>query len=236
MAARPRRPAPDSPFLSHALRGWASSHPRIRHPVTFGVYQEGRNHTLYLAPTGLASIRDSLGFPADDLAIVVGDDGRGRALPWAHLASAGVEADLVHLPAGTSPSALDPTALPVPLLASPSEAVPVELGSRVAISLHDACHGALIARDRDVLAAALRGFLEEYIVSALGREATLPALPDALITALLEPLPPDAWYVVAFETHRRYWILEASLNGERGQGARWVCEGEGGRWRAGWSW
>lgn len=232
-----RLPTADSPFLAHKLDGWKPDHPHIRFPVTVGVYQEGANYALYLTPAGMGSISAGLALPAEDLALIVDEGGRpqgSRLLRWADVAGLGQDVDLVHLPqdADTRDMGAD---LPVPLLAGPELAVPTEQGSRVAISLHDGCHGAVITPDRDLLAACLSGFLADYAVNVLSGAAAVPALSPDSLAPLLEPLPAGDYFGLRFQAHRRYWTLDARRQDED-QTHRWVCEGEGGRWRPGWSW
>lgn len=236
-----RSPAPDSPFLAHALDGWAFEHPHIRYPVTCGLYEEGVNLALLLTPASLGALTASLGIPDDDLAVVLSDGPSlrsARTVRWTELGSLGPDVDLVHLPAGADPGRLNADELPAPLLASPDAAVAHAHGGRVAISLQDGCHGAVIARDRELLASCLSGFLEEYVLSALSRESALPPLPPESLTPLLEPLAPGAWFGLRFQARRRYWTLDADLQGSGVDDLRyrWVCEGDSGRWRPGWSW
>lgn len=241
MSLRHPRPAPSNAFLAHELIGWAPEHPHIRYPVTFGVYQAGPNLELDLTPSGLPALVEALGLPPGDVAVVLEDE-RGAREPrlgvWADLPSLGTELEAVHLPASVPRALAARLDLPSPLLASPEGAVPTELGSSVAISLHDGCHGSVITPDPALLARCLRSFLEEYIVAAIDGDVDLPALPDDVLAPLLEPLPVGAWYGLHFEARRRYWTLEARLHDPEGADLvhRWVCSGEGGRWRVGWSW
>lgn len=236
-----RAPAPDSPFLAHALDGWTPALPHIRFPVTCGIYREGDNLALYLTPASVGAMARALALPDPDLAVVLSDGpalASARTLRWDQLSGLGPDVDLVHLPAGTDPAALSLDDLPTPLLANPDAAVPTALGGRAALSLQDGCHGAVIAREHALLARCLAGFLEEYVLSALSRDSAVPALDADALAPLLEPLPAGCFYGLRFEAHRRYWCLDAELHDGDGVCDRYrlVCEGDGGRWRRGWSW
>ena len=238
MSLRHLRPAPGNAFLAHELRGWAPEHPNIRYPVTFGVYRYGANLELDLTPSGLPTLLEALALPDSDVALVLDEEDGPRLGTWGELQHHGADVEVVHLPAGVPRAAAASLDLPAPLLASPEGAVPAQLGSAVAISLHDGCHGSIITPDPAVLARCLRGFLEEYIVSAIDGDADVPHFPEDAITALLEPLDVGAWYGLHFESRQRYWTLEARLHDAEREDTthRWICEGQGGRWRSGWSW
>ena len=63
--------------------------------------------------------------------------------------------------------------------------------------------------------------------------------PDrSLLGQLLAPLPEGSWYEMHLKLSSRVWTLEFELYDDEGPSDvfRWVSEGEGGRWRAGWSW
>jgi len=147
------------------------------------------------------------------------------------------EVELVHLPRGVDADSVADQ-LPCPLLGRPDRAVPTELGSRVAISLQDGCHGAVLTPDPSLIRHCLRAFIGDLQVAVLGRDAEVPDLLDSLLDPLLDPLPMDAWWNLHLQTGRRYWTMEFILNDGEGvaQTTRWVSEGEGGHWRAGWSW
>lgn len=211
--------------------------PLVRYPVSCAVYAEGENRALYLTPAELGPLASSLALPGEDLALLL-DASPGlsapRALAWSALLDIEGEADLVHLPARTSLEEPALGQLPVPLLACAAEAVPVELGSRVAISVADGCHGAVITRDEAVLRRCLTGFLTGYLRAILGPGPALPPIGDELLRPLLAPQPPDTCYLLEFRPRRRYWTLDArSPSGAARH--RWVCEAESGRWRA-WTW
>jgi hypothetical protein len=205
--------------------------------VTFAVHREGPNLGLLLAPVGLSFLKDALELPPDDRALVLDPSVNGRhfAVPWSAIDQFRPDVDLVHLPAGADVGDIE---LPVPLLARPDEAVPVDRGSLAAVSLHDGCHGAVLAREPEVVERCLAAFVEEYIVAVLSRDAKLPSLSEEVLATVLEPLPDGCWYDLAFHAGRRIWTLEATLQDDDGPAPpiRWVCEGEQGRWRAGWSW
>lgn len=232
-----RKPTPSSPFLSQRLAGWTPVHPNLQFPVTFGIYEEGENLALYLTPASLEALCATLDLPGEDQAVYLSGDpeaGPSRVVPWS--AVQGPEGEVVHIAASAvlDPETID--ALPVPLLAAVAEALPLELGSRAAVSVQDGCHGAVIARDRGLLRGALRCFLEEYVATAVGPAGEVPSLRASDLEPLLQPLTPESWYDVTFLTHKRYWTLEVILHGGRtAQRHRWVCEGERGRWRSGWS-
>lgn len=232
MTSRQPRPARNNPFLAHALDGWEREDGPVRYPVTFSVHTEGPLLGLYLSPVDLGSLHAALDLPGDDRALV--RQGRGdRVVPWSRAGLLRPDVELVHLPAGIDLAALD---LPEPLLAAPHRAVPA--GSRVALALHDACHAAVYSPDREVLGRVLLGFLADYQVTVVGRPVHVPELPPPLLHALLEPRPTGAFTRVRLRPGRRYWVLELhhGLGDGGAVGERWVSEGEGGRWRAGWAW
>lgn len=233
-----RKPLHTTPFLHQQLAGWTPVHPKVQFPVTFGIYEEGQNLALYLTPASLETICAALDLPGEDQAVYLSDGPNGagpRVVPWSTIHD--LEGEVVHVSAHAVLGQEAVDALPVPLLADLGEALPLEFGSRAAVSVQDGCHAAVVARDTTLLASCLRAFLEDYVHCALGRDASLPVLAVADLAPLLDPLEPGAWYEAHFQAHRRYWTLDASLHGaEVDHQLRWVCEGEGGRWRAGWSW
>jgi hypothetical protein len=246
MGMHAHRPEGENPFLRHALLGWEPDHPHIRYPVTIGVYPEGENRGLFLAPVDLATVRRSLSLPDTDSAWVLGgaqvlDNAfvqahePPRLLPWSAIDTLGEEVDIIHLPAGTEVTSalLD---ISTPLLAAPESAVPQVLGSRVAIGLNDGCHLSLITPEPGLIEQCVRQFVADYLVSVLQHDARLPPWPEALIQSLVAPLSPGAWQELHFYPRRRYWVLDIVRKGEQVQVERWVCEGEHGRWRGGWYW
>lgn len=232
MTLRQPRPPQDNPFLAHALDGWEREDGPVRYPVTFAVHAEGPHLGLYLSPVDLVALHASLALPPGDQALVLQGE-RQWTVPWEMVSVLGQDLDLVHRPAG-APAV--PPELPEPLGSDPSQALPHD--SAVALSLHDGCHAALYARDRTILGRVLQGFLADYQVTVVGRPVQIPQLPADLLHALLEPRPPGAFTRVQLRPHRRFWVLE--LEHGLGDGGvvneRWVSEGEGGRWRAGWGW
>lgn len=232
MTLRQPRPARNNPFLAHALDGWERDDGPVRYPVTFSVHAEGRVLGLYLSPVDLVTLHAALDLPADDHALVRQGEA-WRVLPWGRAGGVVSDVELVHLPAGHDPTDLD---LPDPLLAAPDRALPP--GSAVSLGLHDDCHAAVYSADREVLGRVLGGFLADYQVTVVGRPVHVPELPTPLLQTLLEPRPPGAFTRVRLRPRRRYWVLELHHGlGDGGVvGERWVSEGEGGRWRAGWGW
>jgi hypothetical protein len=232
MTLRQPRPAQENPFLAFSLDGWERDDGPIRYPVSFSVHAEGGNLGLYLSPVDLVALQAALDLPAADNALVLRGE-RRWTVPWEMVGVLGQDVDVVHVSAGIDADDLD---LPEPLLSNPAQAVPD--GSVVALSLHDGCHAAIYSRDRDVLGRVLQGFLGDYQATVVGRPVVIPDLTDELLHALLEPRPAGAFTRVRLRPARRYWVLE--LHHGLGDGGavdeRWVCEGEGGRWRSGWAW
>jgi hypothetical protein len=234
-----RRPAAN-PFLEHALVApgddddgtEATGSPRVRFPPTFAVTQEGPNRMLYMAPVGLDLLQSALALPDTDQALVL--DGRApRVVPWGDITELATELDLVHLPAGAQRA----PAVPEPLLAAPARAVPP--GSRIAVSLHDRCHGVLLSPEPALLDIALRRFIEAYLGAATGPEVALPTLPDSLVSDLITPDPDRVTCILRLDQRERYWVLEfawTNVDGEPATVEQWVAEARHGRWRAGWSW
>ena len=239
-------PAHSNPFLQHELAGWEPVHPHIRYPVTFGLYQEGSNLGLFLAPVNMAMLHKVIDIPDTDQALilqgaqVLGDaflqaPDRGELGPWSAVPYANNEVDIIHFPKGV---AVDPETCDIltPILAAPEHAVPTELGSRVAISLNDSCHAAVISPDHRLIRNCLTGFIRNYASSVLERDAAIPSLPSQLVESLLQPMQPGEWNELRFQPAQRYWMLEFSGKSDQEAPERWVCEGEHGRWRGGWSW
>lgn len=247
MQKRVLRPVESNPFLTNRLEGWTPPHPNVGFPVTFGVYREGPNMALYLTPSGVGPLKEAVNLPPRDQAVVLDGSllwevGQNVSMPWAAVDRMRNEVDIIHLP-----EAVDLTCdqvqrvitdLPVPLLARPDAALPASLGSQVAIAVNDGCHGAVIARDTDLLARCLQRFIEEFIVAVRLEDTHLPELDPSLLSHLLAPLPEGSWYELNLKLSRRVWTLEFEFYDDEGPSDvfRWVCEGEGGRWRAGWSW
>lgn len=207
--------------------------------MTCAVSEEGDNLALYLTPVSLGTLARSVRLGPDELALVLEDVARGeeaRLCRWQDLEALDLEADLVHLPAGTRGDDLALDALPAPLLACVEQALPTELGSRVALSVQDGCHGVVIAREPSLLAECLSAHLDDYLSAVLGQDAPPGTFDPLLLSELLEPRPPGACYELKLTERRRYWILDAEQRGGgSGPDLRWVCEAGGGRWRA-WSW
>jgi hypothetical protein len=247
MPKRVLRPLESNPFLQNLLEGWNAPHSNVRFPVTFAVYREGPNLALYLTPSGVAPLKEALAIPPRDQAIVLdgslfGELGKNIAMPWAAIDKLKDEVDIVHLPEGVrleDPAVQAALArLPVPLLARPEEALPAELGSQVALAVNDGCHAAVLVREPDLLARCFQRFIEEFVVAVRLEDTALPELDRSLLGQLLAPLPEGSWYEMHLKLSPRVWTLEFELYDDEGPSDvfRWVCEGEGGRWRAGWSW
>lgn len=239
-------PAHSNPFLQHELAGWEPVHPHIRYPVTFGLYQEGSNLGLFLAPVNMAVLHSVIDIPTDDQALVlrgaqVLDDAflqssdHGELRPWSAVAHTNHDVDIIHFPQGVkvNPETCD---VLTPILAAPEHAVPVKMGSRVAISLNDNCHAAIISPDQELIRDCLTGFIRKYAASVLESDASLPELPKHLVDPLLEPMQPGEWNELRFHPTHRYWMLEFSGKSAGETPQRWVCEGQHGHWRGGWSW
>lgn len=235
--AMPPALEPLSPFARHALHGWDTAHGGARFPVTCAVYEEGPNLALYMTPAGVPPLATALGLPPDDLALVLETwSERARVLRWSELEGLDGDADLVHLPAGTALDATTLDELPVPLLACLPEALPAGLGSRVALSVQDGCHGAVVARERGLLRRALASLLEDYARAVLGPEAGDGGFDRPLLDTLLEPQTPGTCFELSLSSRRRFLVLDAVTHGEDAQRSlRWVRSASGGRWRA-WSW
>ena len=235
-----------SPFLRHQLPGWQPTVPHIRYPATFGLYREGENLGLFLAPTDLRTVRRSMGLPSNDQALVLEGaqvldgafqvaPGPARLVSWAEIDGLEGEVDAIHLPAGLQ---IDPDEImvPTPVLASPDLAVPTDLGSRVALGLNDSCHVAVISPDATLIERCLRGFIEGYLHCATHGPSAMPTLPHALVRDLISPMAPGAWHELMLHIRPRYWTLDIHQHGTEAAPIRWVCEGSGGHWRGGWAW
>ncbi len=238
-----------NPFLGQVLVGSGREADPVRFPVTFAVERESeRIWSLRMVPVGPGQVAPALDLGRDDRALVLSGGGleairartRWKGLPILPAAAAlrlQPPVEWIHLPTGVQPRGEPPTSL----LAHPEAALPEAWGSRVALSVQDACHGELLSADPAVLRSALRAFLQCYQVSRIGRDADLPPIPDGLLNPLLEPLAPAAYHEAVFLPGERFWCLEFRVR-EAGAApdpsaiVRWVSEGEGGTWRAGWSW
>ncbi len=235
-----------SPILRHALPGWTPQIPHIRYPVTFGLYQEGSNIGLFLAPTDLATVRGAMGLPKDAQALVLEGaqvlDGAlmeapepNRVLAWREIGSLEGDVDVIHLPGDLDidPEEID---IPTPVLACPEQAVPTHLGSRVALGMNDGCHVAVISPEPKLIQQCLQGFIEDYLRCAVLEDGGMPELPSPLVEDLLTPLPPGAWHELMLHARQRYWTLDIHRHGTDAPPIRWVCEGQSGHWRGGWAW
>lgn len=235
-----------SPFLRHQLPGWQPTVPHIRYPATFGLYREGDNLGLFLAPTDLGLVRRAMGLPRNAQALVlegaqVLDEAflqapePNRIVPWSQIDRLEGEVDAIHLPAGLE---IDPDeiAVPTPVLACPELAVPTALGSRVALGLNDSCHVSVISPETTLIERCLRGFIEDYLRCASLTTGPMPTLPDALVHALISPMAPGAWHELMLHVRSRYWTLDIHRRGTEAAPIRWVCEGPSGHWRGGWAW
>ncbi len=226
-----------NPFLRHALAGWAPEHPQVRFPATFSVTEEGPNRALYLSPVGLEVLHAALDLPAADAALVRGDAGAAE-IAWGELPHGDDDIEVVHLGASPAPEASG-VDVPEPLLADPSAAVATGRGGRVALSLSDGCHGVVLSPDPELLARCLAGFLTSYVEAVVGPEIGLPPLTRDLLAPLIAPRPAGETCTATLALRARYWRLDLDWvdpAGEATDTERWVCEGPGGRWRAGWSW
>ena len=231
-------------FRRHALTGFVPSVPHIRYPVTIGLYEEGENLGLFLAPIDLALARLLTGIADDDRALVlhgpaVMDDAYLTAesepdwLTWSQLDTLCGDVDAIHFPERARVRA-DLLDIRTPILASPEHAVPTEFGSRVAIGFSDGCHAAIISPDRALIRETLTGFIAAYAAEAA--EAAVPQPPDALVNALMQPGKPGEWFELRWLTRQRYCALEVAPRGDVTRASRWVSRGPGHSWRPGWSW
>jgi hypothetical protein len=231
-------------FSRHVLVGFEPVVPHIRYPVTLGLYQEGNNLGLFLAPADLALIRQLTGIPDGDQALVMEGaailDGaflqarpEPRIVSWSELDSLRGEPDVIHIPASRVVD-LDQIDIPTPILAAPEHAVPAELGSRVAIGLYDGCHAAIISPDVALISDVLTGFITAYASAAALRPC--PRLAPELVAPLLQPMAPGEWRELRLIPRRRIFAIEMAPMGDRARATRWVCRGEGHSWLEGWSW
>ncbi|MBN1335402.1 MAG: hypothetical protein JXB39_05530 [Deltaproteobacteria bacterium] len=238
-----------NPFLGQVLVGSGHEADPIRFPVTFAVDRESeRIWALRLVPLGPAQVVPALGLAEADRVLVLSGGGleairarsRWKGLPVAPSGAASrlqPPVEWIHLPAGVRPHGETPPSL----LANPEASLPATWGSRVALSVQDACHGVILTPDVHLVRSALRAFLQCYQVSLIGRDANLPPIPDRLLDPLLEPLAAAAYHEAVFLPGERFWSLEFRVREAGAARApldtfRWVSEGEGGTWRAGWSW
>ncbi len=238
--------------LNRVLVDWRASEQRVRFPVVFAVEREStRIWSLRTVPVFVTQLAVALSMPASDRLLLL--SGGGIAAVYARRTRLGMPlvpatllprlqapVELIHVRRGCA-SRIKARDLPTSVLSDPDRAVPVAWGSRFALSIQDGCHGVIYSPERDLLRRCLRSYLVHYQQSVLARDAVLPPLPDRLLEPLLDPLPPGTYVEVTFEPGSRFWTMDLSLleaGSERplDQSCRWVCEGEGGSWRAGWSW
>lgn len=231
-------------FRRHAMTGFVPSVPHIRYPVTIGLYEEGPNLGLFLAPIDLRLARTLTGIPGDEKALVlrgpaVMDDAFLTAelepdwLDWKSLDHVSDDVDVIHFP--TKPSvSLEALDVRTPILAAPDQAVPTAYGSRVALGFADGCHAAIISPDRTLIRNTLSAFIAAYALEAAERD--VPAPPELLVDALMQPHKPGEWVELRWLTRRRYNALEVAPCGDVARASRWVSRGPGYSWRPGWSW
>jgi hypothetical protein len=220
-----------NPFDHHDLVGWAPAQPGVRFPPSFRVERADDVHLLCASPVSAPQLHRALGLGAAEPAVQLDERGDAHACAWGEtLADEDVE--LVHL--GDPDAAVHD--LPVPLLAAPESLPP---GSRAALSVQDGCHGAVLSRDPDLLARCLGRFLDAYVEAASGDCGAVPGLAEGTLQGLLARAPEGATCRPSLEMHPRYWVLVLSWQSEDGEALhteRWIAEGPGGRWRAGWRW
>jgi hypothetical protein len=237
-------PATTDSFSRHILAGFKPHVPHIQYPVTLGLYQEGDNLALFLAPTDLALVRQLTGVPASDHALVlhgaaVLDDAFLQAEPqakrinWADVDQFHDDVDVIHIPKNT-PVDLEDLDILTPILAAPHQAVPTDLGSRVAIGLNDGCHGVIISPDHQLIQGCLTGFIEAYTTAATGRRC--PKIQPDLVAALLQPMQAGEWMELRLLPHKKIFAIELAIKGDDTNASRWVCGGNDLNWRDGWSW
>jgi hypothetical protein len=235
-----------SPFTSNVLVGWEPVHPHIRYPVTLGLYREGDNYALFIAPVDLNLLRSILPITDSEQALVLAgaqvlgesvlqSPEPARRISWSQISTLGDEVDIIHLP---EDSQLDPSKIeiPTPILAAPEQSVPLEWGSKLAISLNDGCHAAVISPDPAIIRSVLTGFMSAYAQSAMDRPISFPTIPMDMQNALVAPMNPGEWTELRFLPRKRYWMFEFAHQGDPSTATRWVAEAEHGRWRSGWSW
>lgn len=238
--------------LEPLLVGWNETERKVRFPVAFAVERESsRLWSLRLVPTGVPQFAAALTLPAADRLLLLSGGGIGAVyapriregapmVPATLLPRLQAPVELVHVARGRAGS-INPADVPACVLSDPEAAVPEAWGSRFALSIQDGYHGVLYTPERGLVRSCLRAWLRSYQRGILGRDACLPPLPDKLLEPLLEPLPPDTYFEASFQPSTRYWVLDLRLL-EAGSeipvddATRWVCEGEGGNWRPGWSW
>jgi len=240
----PQQIARTDVFTRHVLSGFTPAVPHIRYPVTVGLYQEGTNLGLFLAPIDLALIRKLTDLPDHDQALVLNGaavlddaflqaDPKAKLVPWADVDHLDDDSDVIHIPHHVSID-IGTMEIPTPILAAPEHAVPTHLGSKVAIGFGDGCHAAIISPDPSLIARCLTGFISAYTSSAAQRAC--PTLPTALVESLMEPMQPGSWSELRLIPSKRLFVLEVAPNGHSGTATRWICKGTGHKWRAGWSW
>jgi len=240
----PQQIARTDVFTRHVLPGFRPAVPHIRYPVTVGLYQEGDNLGLFLAPVDLELIRTLTNLPANDQALVLSGsavlddaflqaDPEPKLISWEDVDHLNGDADVIHIPQHISID-LGTMEIPTPILAAPDQAVPTHLGSEVAIGFGDDCHAAVISPDPSLIARCLTGFISAYTSSAAKRSC--PALPTDLIESLMGPMPPGAWSELRLIPSKRLFVLEVAPNGQTENSTRWICKGPGHNWRSGWSW
>jgi hypothetical protein len=239
MAGTGPRAARTRPFLAQRLAHGADAQLRP-FPATFSVHDEDGVLGLYLSPVDLGWLAAALAMPEEDRALVV--DGRARdrtgtTMPWSSVGLLHGEVELVHLPADRAAEAPG-LELPVPLLTDPARALDQRAGSRVALSLHDHCHAVVLSREQELLAQCVGAFITGFVEAARPDGERSPLVDPALLVPLVEPLPDDVWLQLSLDTSRRFWTLTLTehADAEVQRVTRWVCEGAGGRWRAGWHW
>jgi len=231
-------------FTRHVLAGFKPAVPHIRYPVTVGLYQEGTNLGLFLAPVDLALIRKLTNLPTNDQALILSgaavlDDAflqaepKAKLMSWADVDHLNEDADVIHIPEHISFD-IGTMEIPTPILAAPDQAVPTHLGSEVAIGFGDDCHAAVISPDPSLIARCLTGFISAYTSSAAQRSC--PTLPTALVDSLMEPMQPGSWSELRLIPSKRLFVLEIAPNGLTETATRWICKGPGHNWRTGWSW
>ncbi len=233
-----------SPFTSNVLVGWEPVHPHIRYPVTLGLYQEGTNLALFIAPMNLKLLASLLPIPESDQGLVmtgaqVLDEAfllapdQPTLLPWSAISQLDGEVDVVHVPAGAE---VGPVDLVTPILAAPQRAVPAQWGSRVAVGLNDGCHATVITPHPDIIQSVLTGFIRAYAQTAMGTTIEFPHIRPDLQAQLMTPMTAGEWVELRFLPRKRYWMFEFAKDGDPHTAHRWVAPSSGGHWREGWSW
>ena len=200
--------------------------------VSFSVQQENNSlgqpmHILYLQPASPALLAGLLA-PGDQVLNLMD----GVLTPWRALSDWSGAGELVHLPAGVTPAGV---CFIEPLLLCPEEAVPVGVGSRLAVSIQDGAHGVVITPEVDLLRQAFGAHLSAWLSH---QQRTLPALDAGVLDSLLSPMAAEEWTTLRLDTSRRYWILEVSTHAPDApmRIQRLISEGGSGRWRSGWQW